>query len=51
MFAVFVVVILLCGSGIKSVKVHSFAILAVNINFFFLYICLSFTLPRTSNRH
>ena len=51
MFAIVGVVILLCGSGIKSVKVYSFAILVVNINFFFLFICLSFTLPRTSNRH
>ena len=34
MFAIVGVVILLCGSGIKSVKVYSFAILVVNINFF-----------------
>ena len=42
MFVVVGVAVLLCGSGIESLKVHSFAISVVNFNFFshFIYVYL-----------
>lgn len=36
MFGVVGVVVLLCGSGITSLKMHTFTVPVVNINFLFI---------------
>lgn len=41
MFGVVVVVVLLCGSGIRSLKMYTFTVSVVNINFFtYVYLFL-----------